>query len=111
MPPPRTAATLSKCRSPLDTRSNRSEVRGFLLYIASERGLADNSIHAYRRDMEDFCDFLDGRNRSPSSAKVEDYHLYLQNLTRRKRSTRTVARRVAALRAFLNFLQSQGKNI
>jgi len=104
-------AGLSKSKSPLDTRSNRPEVRSFLLYIASERGLADNSIHAYRRDMEDFCDFLDDRKRSPASAEVEDYHLYLQSLTRRKRSTRTVARRVAALRTFLNFLQSQGKDV
>jgi integrase/recombinase XerD len=103
-------ATLSKSRSPLDTRSNRSEVRAFLLYLASERGLADNSVHAYRRDMEDFCDFLQPRRKSPISAKVDDFHQYLQSLSRRKRSTRTVARRVATLRVFLNFLQTQGRD-
>ena len=104
-------AVLSKSKSPLDTRSNRPEVRAFLLYIASERGLADNSVHAYRRDMEDFCDFLIERNRVPASATVEDYHLYLQHLSREKKSTRTVARRVAALRVFLAFLQSQGTDV
>src|SRR5947209_2849452 len=104
MPPAMSPATLSRSKSPLDTRSSRPEVRAFLLYLASERGLADNSIHAYRRDMEDFCDFLENRGRHPSSAEVDDYHLYLQNLSRRKRSTKTVARRVAALRVFLRFL-------
>jgi len=61
--------------------------------------------------MEDFCDFLDTRGKSPLSAKVDDYHQYLQNVTRRKRSTRTVARRVAALRVFLSYLQTEGRDV
>ena len=46
-------------RSPTDTRSTLPELRSFLLHLASERGLADNSLHAYRRDFEaalDQCD-------------------------------------------------------
>src|SRR2546422_759907 len=33
--------------------SNVPTIRSFLLYLASERGLAHNSLHAYRRDLED----------------------------------------------------------
>src|SRR5678815_777966 len=43
-------------RSPTHTRSPLPELRTFLLHLASERGLADNSLHAYRRDLEDIDD-------------------------------------------------------
>src|SRR5437870_1056434 len=39
-------------RSPLDTRSRSALLREFLLHLASERGLAENTLHAYRRDLE-----------------------------------------------------------
>jgi integrase/recombinase XerD len=81
------------------------------LYLASERGLADNSLHAYRRDLEDLDDFLSKRQRTLSNAAADDYRAYLQNQTRKGRSTRTVARRIAAIRSFLRFQIGQGKDM
>src|SRR5207302_6869285 len=53
----------SSSRSPTHTRSTDPILRAFLLYLASERGLADNSLHAYRRDLEDIEDFLSKRQK------------------------------------------------
>jgi integrase/recombinase XerD len=85
-------------------------LRQFLLYLASERGLADNSIHAYRRDLEDLEDYLAQRGQTLGSAGAEHYRDYLQDQSRQKKSTRTVARRLAAIRVVLRWLAGQGQD-
>lgn len=95
-------------RQPTDTTSTRPELRSFLLHLASERGLADNSLHAYRRDLEDLDRFLALRSKNFLSATADDYRAYLHHLSRSKRATRTVARRLAAIRVLLRFLTSEG---
>ncbi len=98
----------SNSRSPLDTRSDQPIVRSFLLHLASERGLAENTLHAYRRDLENIADFFSERGKSLLDADVDDYRLYLQSQTRHGQSTKTVARRLAAIRVFLRFLEGEG---
>jgi len=83
-------------------------LRSFLLHLASERGLAENSLHAYRRDLDDLADFLDRRKLTLESAQADDLRNYLQDQTRHGQSTRTVARRLAAMRTFLRFRQMEG---
>jgi integrase/recombinase XerD len=83
-------------------------VRAFLLHLASERGLADNSLHAYRRDLEDMEDYFEEKSKNLLTATGDDFRLYLQDQTRKGQSTKTVARRLAAIRVFLRFLPSIG---
>jgi integrase/recombinase XerD len=101
----------SRSRSPVDTDSRSPELREFLLYLASERGLADNSIHAYRRDLEDVERFLLDRSRSLTRFEFEDLRDYLHSQSRSGQSTRTVARRLAAIRVFLRFLSANGHDV
>jgi integrase/recombinase XerD len=91
-----------------DTKNPLPELRSLLSYLASERGLANNSIHAYRRDLEDTDAFLRLSGKTLLTATADDYHQYLQDQTRRGRSTKTVARRIAAIRVFIRFLLTQG---
>jgi integrase/recombinase XerD len=74
------------------------------MHLAAERGLANNSLHAYRRDLESLHDFLGDRKRTLLSAEVGDFREYLHAQSRAGRSTRTVARRLAAIRVLLRFL-------
>jgi integrase/recombinase XerD len=101
----------SKSRSPLDTRSTLSALRDFLLHLASERGLADNTLLGYRRDLEDIEDAFAKRGQSLTTAGADDFRNYLQNQTRKGQSTRTVARRLAAIRVFLRYLAAQGYDV
>jgi integrase/recombinase XerD len=81
------------------------------MHLASERGLADNSLHGYRRDLENVESFLGDRGRTLTTATADDLRAYLQNQTRLGRSTKTVARRYAALRVFLKFLMAEGHDV
>lgn len=85
-------------------------LHAFLLYLASERGLADNSLHAYRRDLEDTQDYLSKRNKTLASAQADDFRSYLQSQSRSGQSTRTVARRLAAIRSLLRYQVGQGRD-
>jgi len=95
-------------RPPTDTASTRPELRALLLHLASERGLADNSLHAYRRDLEDLDRFLSSRDRNFISADANEYRAYLYDQSRSGKATRTVARRLAAIRTLLRFLIAEG---
>lgn len=101
----------SKSRLPVGSRSHSAALREFLMYLASERGLADNSIHAYRRDLEDVERFLLLRGKALVGAGVDDYRGYLQSQTRAGRSTKTVSRRLAAIRVFLRYQAMQGAEV
>ena len=103
--------TSSKSRSPLDTRSTRPALREFLLHLASERGLADNTLLGYRRDLEDIQRAFEKRGLSLTTADADAFREYLQNQRRRGQSTKTVARRLAAIRVFLRFLATQGYDV
>src|SRR3954471_19862325 len=94
-------ASLSTSRSGVDTRTGPPLLRSFLMHLASERGLADNSILGYRRDLENVEAFLKERGKTLTSASADDLRKYLQGQTRKGRSTKTVARLYAALRVFL----------
>jgi integrase/recombinase XerD len=79
-------------------------VRAFCAYLSTERGLADNSVSAYRRDLEGADAFLRTRGRHLLTATPDDLRAFLQDQTTSGMSTKTVARRHAALRVFLYYL-------
>ena len=95
-------------RGPTDTLSTQRELRSFLLHLASERGLADNSTHAYRRDLEDVDRFLRGAGHTLISAGPDEFRAYLRDQTHHRKSTKTVSRRLAAIRVFLRYLATLG---
>jgi len=100
---PMVKVSLSSARSPMDTRLAEPRLRQLLGHLATERGLAENSLHAYRRDLENLSRFLAERNQNLQTAGERDYREYLHNQSRSGKSTRTVARRLAAIRVMLRF--------
>jgi integrase/recombinase XerD len=80
------------------------QAEGFLAYLAAERGLAANTIDAYRRDLAQYGLFLDGRE--PGQAEIESF---LTALHRQGLSPASVARKTAAIRGFHRFLVEEGE--
>ena len=83
-------------------------VRAFLSYLAVERGLSQNTQDAYRRDLCDFEDKVGLAGGNVATPGVEEISGYLVNVTMRGRATKTVARRLAAIRTFLKFQAEVG---
>jgi integrase/recombinase XerD len=79
--------------------------------LASERGLADNTTAAYRRDLTDLHRFLTARSTSIETAAADDFSAYLREQSRAGKATRTVARRLAAMRTLLKFMKADGRDV
>jgi integrase/recombinase XerD len=107
----RSARATPRDRHPTDTRSTLPAFKSFLVYLATERGLANNSLHAYRRDLEDIERSLDTSGKTLLTANADDFRYYLQNQTRKGQSTKTVARRLAAIRVFLRYQMAEGHDV
>ena len=80
-------------------RGRDAEVDGFLALLAVRR--APRTVDAYRRDLAALAGWL---GRSPSSATTDDLERYLAELRAQGLSPATIARRVAAVRAFFRHL-------
>lgn len=83
----------------LDTR----RIEAFLDTLRAERGAADNTIEAYRRDLEDASEFLRANRTSLVDAQERDLSAFVRDLHERGMSAATVSRRLSALRRFFRF--------
>jgi integrase/recombinase XerD len=81
----------------------------FLRHLAEQRGLAANTIAAYRTDLEQFGAFVRERGLSGWDVVAHDDLLaFLLFLRERRYANSTVARRTAAVKSFYAFLTSEG---
>jgi integrase/recombinase XerD len=81
----------------------------FLDMLAAERGATENTLTAYRRDLDDFADHLVAKRRSIASASTDDIRGYLQALSKRGFAATSVARRLSAVRQLYRFLYAEGR--
>ena len=80
-------------------------VETFLEMMAAERGAAANTLDAYRRDLDDFAEFIDGADHE---ADTDDLRDYIGAMKQRGLAARTAARRLSTLRQFHKFLFVEG---
>ena len=83
-------------------------IRSFLSYLRVEKALSQNTIDAYRRDLEKFSAFATerGLEKAPQ-VKRADVVDFLASLYLRKLDARSVARHLVSLRQFFRFLLSE----
>ena len=81
----------------------------FLGHLSLERGLAANTRAAYESDLQSFLAYLRARSvRSLNDVRRTDVLDFLHRHKRRGLSSRTLARRLAAVRAFFRYLHGEG---
>lgn len=80
----------------------------FLEMLAAERGAAQNTLDAYRRDLDDYAGFFGARGRPLEAADSKDIQAYLQQLTDAGLSPASRARRLSAVRQLYKFLAAEG---
>lgn len=80
----------------------------FITYLRVERGLSENTILAYSRDLVRFIKYLESRDLNPvkiSRNVIRDYLGHLAN----DLSKRSQARNLSAVKTFFRFLVSEGR--
>ncbi|MCR5260563.1 MAG: tyrosine recombinase XerD [Candidatus Gastranaerophilales bacterium] len=85
------------------------KIAEFSEYNTAERGLAQNTVEAYQRDLEDFCDFLNSQNIDDEN-EITRIHisLYIKNLREKGFKPTSVVRKIAAIRGWLSWMNING---
>ena len=80
-------------------------IKRFKRFLQVEKGLSDNSIYSYTYDLKKLSEFLSTKNKDMLNATQEDIKQFLKfEKTKKKNSERTLARSLAAIRQFYNFI-------
>ncbi|HXQ25749.1 MAG TPA: site-specific tyrosine recombinase XerD [Candidatus Acidoferrales bacterium] len=85
-----------------------AEIRTFLNCLRVEKGLADNTVHAYRRDIAKFAVFAGARKLTTKEVRRGDIVDFLGSLYRRGLDSRSVARHLVTVRNFFRFALIEG---
>ena len=85
-----------------------AHIRTYLNSVRVEKGLADNTITAYRRDLEKFASFAQQRKLSTQHVQRRDVVDFLAMLYHRGLDSRSVARHLTTLRNFFRFALIEG---
>ncbi|TAL37096.1 MAG: site-specific tyrosine recombinase XerD [Spirochaetes bacterium] len=80
-------------------------LKKFKRFLQTEKGLSANSIYSYTYDLKKFSEFLSKTNKDILAATHEDVQKFLKfEKTKKHNSSRTLARSLAAIRQFYNFV-------
>lgn len=96
------------CSENGDYRGDENYVDEFLAYLQFEKGLADNTISSYRRDLGQYRDFLSRRKKGSDKATITDVRDFMTSVSRGDNTSSTMARKISVLRGFHRFLCREG---
>jgi len=83
-------------------------ISAFLEMMSAERGAAQNTIEAYRRDLSDYSGYVQSHGETLLTAGREAVTAYIDSLKRDGLSASSSARRLSAIRQFHKFLCADG---
>ena len=84
-------------------------IKEFQDYLLVERGLSENSIFSYSYDLKKFNEYLSRHKKDFLQVKSEDITNFLKDQKKKKISSRSLARSVAALRQFYRYLKEDNQ--
>lgn len=82
--------------------------RDFVNYLKIERGLAENSIFAYQRDLEKLSDFCSARSIAPKEVNLQVLKNFIADLYDLGLSARSQARVISGVKQFFDFMVLEG---
>jgi len=85
-----------------------AQIRTFLTSLRVEKGLSENTVLAYRRDILKFWEFAAGRGVRLQDVQRGDVVDFLASLYRRGLDSRSVARHLVTIRNFFRFALLEG---
>ena len=83
---------------------NARMVREFVAYLRVEKGLRPASCEAYRRDLEQFAEHVEGRDGLLVGATQADVSGFMEGLRGHAVESRSIARKLSCLRGFYRWL-------
>jgi integrase/recombinase XerD len=84
--------------------SRSNALKAFVEFLSVEKGLSQNTILSYSRDLGKYFTFLEKRKIDYTKAKEQDVTEFIHGLSRSGLSPRSTARMISSVRTFYRFL-------
>lgn len=85
-------------------------MESFIEYLKNDKNKAENTLVAYKRDIQAFEAFMKARgNKSLIQCRESDAVAYILELNNASKSKATINRKISSLRAFYDFKESMGE--
>ncbi len=91
--------------------SDKALVELFLDMQAAERGAGDNTLSAYRNDLDDLSAYLHAADQTIVDATTDDLRGFIASLAERGFKSSSLARRLSAVRQLYRFLYAEEKRV
>lgn len=98
---------MNETSNTLSTRNN-AYVNSYQYHLKVEKGLAENSVNSYLRDVKDFLDFTAKDAEEIISQDIMDYFVQLQKLGL---ASSSIARKKSSIKAFFSFLKEESVDL
>lgn len=83
---------------------NTSLVENFLEVLASEKGLARNTIQSYKSDLDQFINFIEKKECDIKRLSVDNINEFVYSFQNKGFEKTTISRKISSLSHFFNFL-------
>jgi len=77
----------------------------FIRYLEVEKGVSDHTVRAYRKDLEEFSDYV---KTQPDKIDMIDVRGFIADQIKKGLNKITVSRRLSSIRSFFKFLYREG---
>ncbi len=89
--------------------SNVQLTREFCAYLHVEKGSGAATVEAYRRDLEQFAEHVEGRDGVLTGATQADVSGFMEGMRANGVESRTIAKKLSALRGFFRWMLLDGR--
>lgn len=79
-------------------------IKLFLEFLQDDKKLSNNTLQSYRRDIEQYRDYIQNNKINYLKVDGEDLQEYLKKLQEMRKKTSTISRNLASIRSFYQFL-------
>ena len=89
----------------------KSAMSDYIIYLKLNKGLSSNSIEAYKRDIEDYLEFIQKNYGCEDTKDIHPEYLknYLNKLVRMQIAKSSEKRKLSAINSFNTFLVKEGR--
>ena len=85
----------------------KDQIDDYLRYSQVERGLSDNTINAYRQDLEEFRTFVENEGMASWPTEASDVDAFLARQRDLNKATSSISRLISSMRKFYQWLARQ----
>ena len=79
-------------------------IKLFLEFLQDDKKLSDNTLQSYKRDIEQYRDYIQENRINYLKVDGEDLQEYLKKLQEMGKKTSTISRNLASIRSFYQYL-------